>query len=32
MSWTQPAYETVVRLVAARTGLQFPASRRDSVE
>jgi chemotaxis protein methyltransferase CheR len=32
MTWSEPAYETVARLVSARTGLTFPPHRRESAE
>jgi chemotaxis protein methyltransferase CheR len=32
MNWSQPAYETVARLVSDRTGLTFPPARRQSAE
>jgi chemotaxis protein methyltransferase CheR len=32
VSWTQPAYEAVVRLLGERTGLSFPPQRHESAE
>jgi chemotaxis protein methyltransferase CheR len=32
MSWTQPCYEEIARLLTERTGLTFPPERQDSAE
>ena len=32
MTWTQPAYEAIARVLGARTGLTFPPDRRTGAE